>query len=71
MIIFYDKILQLLYQNNHDDIEHTEIIRNVLRMFVAIHRSYLYQVCTHVVGERPTFGWLVYRNWYENHKLLS
>ena len=71
MIVFGEKILQLTYQNNHNDMLYLEIIHVVGRMCVAFHHSDLYQVFTHIVGERPTFGWPVNRNWYENHKLLS
>ena len=71
MILFYEQNLQLPSQYNHENIVHLEIIHFVSRICVVFHHSDLYQVWAHVVGESPTFGWIVYRNWYENHKLLS
>ena len=47
------------------------IIHVVWRMCVAFHLSDLYQVCAYMADERPTFGWLVCRNWYENLIWLS
>ena len=71
MILYDEKSLQLTFQNNHGDIEHLGIIHVVWRLCVALHHSDLYPVCAHVVGERPIFGCLICRKWYENQKLLS
>ena len=71
LIVFYYQSLQLPYQQNHDDIENLGIFHVIWRQCVAFHHSDLYQVCSHVVDETPTFGWLVCRNWYEKQKLLS
>ena len=71
MIVFDEQIFQLPSQHNHVDIEHLEIIHVFLMLCVALHHSDLCQVSVHVVDERPTFGWLLCRNWYENQKFFS
>ena len=56
LIVFDYKILQLTSHHNQNEIEHLEIIHVILSQCVTFHHGDLYQVRTHVVGEKPTFG---------------